>query len=191
MMEISGIMSYRFFIYCIVLFSFIGCNSDPCLEENNIDCETGDADGDGIFNSNDISPLDPCLPNDNPSCPTGDLDNDGTLNSLDPDSNDRCNPGVPPLRLNIIGTWSFSLTQNIEFLNDGTYKDLQDSGILSLINEEVAERYWRIETENVLTLEVVGTLGKIFKVDFHLASNECDEIVFGPPGFELELQRIK
>ena len=71
----------------------IGCSSDPCEEVDNVECETGDVDGDGVLNPDDTAPLDPCVPDSNNlNCDTGDFDHDGTPNGEDSSPEDPCLP---------------------------------------------------------------------------------------------------
>lgn len=82
------------FIYCCLLAVLaISCTADPCEEVDNIECETGDVDGDGILNLEDIAPSDPCSPDeDHLNCSIGDFDKDGIPNAEDKYPSDPCRP---------------------------------------------------------------------------------------------------
>lgn len=85
-------MKNSILLIALVTIFAIGCSSDPCDDLDNIECETGDVDGDGVLNGADIAPEDPCLPNDNSACQTGDIDGDGVINSEDSNPEDPCLP---------------------------------------------------------------------------------------------------
>jgi len=86
-------MKFRFIIYSLIVLFAWSCSFDPCKEEDNIECDSGDADKDGILNFEDIAPKDPCLPEmENVKCPTGDIDNDGVVNGVDSHPTDPCLP---------------------------------------------------------------------------------------------------
>jgi len=67
---------------------------DVCeLYPENLDCPTGDFDGDGIVNGDDPAPEDPCVPNGSTLvCDIGDNDQDGVPNNEDDAPDDPCIP---------------------------------------------------------------------------------------------------
>jgi len=86
-------MKNKFLFFALITFIAFGCSSDPCEEADNVECETGDVDGDGIPNLTDTAPTDACSPEpDNLACPTGDFDQDGVSNEDDPKPEDPCVP---------------------------------------------------------------------------------------------------
>ena len=171
-------MKKSILFFAIVSIFAMGCNSDPCDDAANIDCATGDADGDGIINSLDSAPEDACLPEDNLACATGDLDNDGVANAEDVDPLDRCVPNVPSFDQVVIGNWAWSTfggSGSLEILEDGTY--VENSGDI-LSNGNVVERTWTVENNNKLALSVKNDLGLSAGLNLNMKSFDCDKITF-------------
>jgi len=167
-------MKSKFLIFTLVTLFAIGC-SDPCDDPVNLECETGDADMDGVINSDDVAPSDPCLPEDNLACLTGDLDNDGLTNGEDSDPLERCLPKVPDLELNIIGNWSWGFGFGmIEFLEDGTYKEGENQLLTFGDGIEIASKTWSVNSNNNLVLSITNNNGASVPTEAEIISNECD-----------------
>lgn len=182
-------MKSRILIYTLIAFFAIGC-TDPCDDPINLECETGDADGDGIINIEDPGPTDPCTPDDNIACLSGDLDNDGITNELDSDPFERCIPSVPTPALNIIGTWSWGNFRKIEFLEDGTYIDIENQFIFFQNGADIIVRQWRIQSANTLVLAITNMFGGISQPEYPIKSNECNEFTIEHQGLDLKFSRF-
>lgn len=88
------------YLLIFVLVLFMGCreDEDPCeLDMNAIECSTGDFDGDGVLNEEDLEPSDNCFPN------------------------------LPAFEENIIGIWNFDIgiPGMLKINEDGTYENLE------------------------------------------------------------------
>jgi len=171
-------MKSKILMYSLIALFAMGCSSDPCDDLNNIECATGDADGDGILNSVDSAPEDPCLPDDNEACPTGDLDGDGVINSEDSAPLDACVPNALPFAENVIGTWDWSTLGGsgvIRIDADGTFTEVEGE-ILS--NGDVTERTWSVEGFIMLKLRVLNSDGLAAGLNLNTISFECDKMTF-------------
>lgn len=201
-------MKKSILLYALITLFAIGCSSDPCDDVDNLECETADADGDGILNgvdvapedpcspndnlacptgdldgdevinSEDSNPEDPCLPNDNLACPTGDLDGDGVINSEDEDPLDMCVPNQPTFEQNVIGNWSWST-----FGGSGALEINQDGTYVEtdgeiISNGNVVERNWYIDDATTLVLMVKNENGLNANINLEVISFDCDEIIF-------------
>ena len=77
------------------------------------------------------------------NCPTGDVDGDGVINSEDIAPLDSCIPSAPPFSQNVIGKWSwdtFGASGIVELFEDGTYEDT-DAGT-GAINYDDSQSGW-------------------------------------------------
>jgi len=181
-------MKTRILIYALVAFFAVGC-SDPCDDPVNLECLTGDADGDGVINPDDTAPLDPCVPADNLACPTGDLDNDGIANADDSDPEERCLPNVPPVILNAVGNWAWGSTGEIAFLEDGTFQSVEGQFLTFTSGAEIVGRSWTAQG-NTLSLTITNEAGGSATADYDVIANECNSFTIMRNTFELRFTRL-
>lgn len=181
-------MKTKILMFALIAFFAIGC-SDPCDDPVDLECLTGDADNDGVINPDDTAPLDPCVPADNLACLSGDLDNDGLTNGEDSDPTERCLPNVPPLELNLIGSWAWGNAGEIQFLDDGTYLDVKSQFTSFTSGAEVVGRNWSIQGSTLL-LRITNEAGGLATGDYEVTENECNTFTVALSTFELRFTRL-